>query len=228
MTTDTPTDRYLVISSDTHAGPPSEAYRDYVDPQYREAFDRDLEEALALRSIVLEAASEEQERFREDWEAETGDGGRKASYDPATRDAELDREGVAGEVIFPDADVLGGGASAPFSAGLQSSGELERVRRERAAVGQERPQLREGLRSTLERGELLRRAARGADLSLAARKTGGGRASPGRGLQCIPAQRLEVVVLRDARPEGGRPLVCAVEDLGARLRQRGQPTFERR
>ena len=34
--------RYLVISSDTHAGPPSEAYRDYVDPQYREAFDNDL------------------------------------------------------------------------------------------------------------------------------------------------------------------------------------------
>ncbi len=118
-------DRYLVISSDTHAGPPSEAYRDYVDPQHRAAFDRDLEEALALRSIILEAATEEQERFREEWEEETGDGGRLASYDPAARDAELDREGIAGEVIFPDADVLGGGASAPFSAGLQSSGELD-------------------------------------------------------------------------------------------------------
>ena len=118
-------DRYLVISSDTHAGPPSEAYRDYVDPQHRAAFDRDLEEALALRSIILEAATEEQERFREEWEEQTGDGGRQASYDPAARDAELDREGIAGEVIFPDADVLGGGASAPFSAGLQSSGELD-------------------------------------------------------------------------------------------------------
>ena len=118
-------DRYLVISSDTHAGPPSEAYRDYVDPQYREAFDRDLEQAVALRSIILESASAEQEKFRTEWESETGDGGRKASYDPATRNAELDREGVAGEVIFPDADVLGGGASAPFSAGLQSSGDLD-------------------------------------------------------------------------------------------------------
>jgi predicted TIM-barrel fold metal-dependent hydrolase len=119
------TDRYLVISSDTHAGPPSEAYRDYVDPEFREAFDRDLEQSLALRSLVLESASEEQERFRVEWEEETGDGGRRASYDPATRNAELDREGIAGEVIFPDADVLGGGASAPFSAGLQSSGELD-------------------------------------------------------------------------------------------------------
>src|SRR5215471_13572888 len=117
--------RYLVISADTHAGPPSEAYREYVDPQYREDFDRDQESALALRSLVLESASEEQAKFREEWEEQTGDGGRLASHDPAARQAELDKEGVAGEVIFPDADVLGGGASAPFSAGLQSSGELD-------------------------------------------------------------------------------------------------------
>ena len=88
-------DRYLVISSDTHAGPPSEAYRDYVDPQYREAFDEDLTTKLALRSIILEAASEEQEKFREEWEEETGDGGKLASYDPTVRDAELDKDGVA-------------------------------------------------------------------------------------------------------------------------------------
>lgn len=118
-------DRYLVISSDTHAGPPSEAYRDYIDPSFREAFDRDLATATALRSIILESASEEQAKFRVEWEEETGDGGKLASYDAATRNVELDREGVAGEVIFPDADVLGGGASAPFSAGLQSSGELD-------------------------------------------------------------------------------------------------------
>ena len=47
-------DRYLVISSDTHAGPPSEAYREYLDPRHRDAFDRDLESALALRSVILE------------------------------------------------------------------------------------------------------------------------------------------------------------------------------
>jgi predicted TIM-barrel fold metal-dependent hydrolase len=118
-------DRYLVISSDTHAGPPGEAYRNYVEPRYREAFDRDLETALALRSVILEAASAEQGKFRQEWEEETGDGGRLASYDPMVRNAELDKEGIAGEVIFPDADVLGGGASAPFSAGLASSGELD-------------------------------------------------------------------------------------------------------
>src|SRR5207302_3847989 len=61
-------DRYLVISSDTHAGPPSEAYRDHVDPQYREAFDKDQENALALRSLILDSASQEQTKFREEWE----------------------------------------------------------------------------------------------------------------------------------------------------------------
>lgn len=118
-------DRYLVISSDTHAGPPSEAYREYVDPAFREAFDRDLEMSRSIRSMVQEAASEEQLKFRDEWESETGDGGMRASHDPAVRDMELDREGIAGEVIYPDADVLGGGASAPFSAGLQSSAELD-------------------------------------------------------------------------------------------------------
>ncbi len=80
-------DRYTVISSDTHAGPRSEMYREYIDPEFREAFDRDLETALALRSIILESASEEQEKFRAEWEEETGDGGALASYDlgrPAT------------------------------------------------------------------------------------------------------------------------------------------------
>ena len=31
--------RYLVVSSDGHAGPPATHYRDYLDPRYREAFD---------------------------------------------------------------------------------------------------------------------------------------------------------------------------------------------
>ena len=40
-------DRYLVISSDCHAGLPPERYRDYVDPQYRDAFDVALPIQLA-------------------------------------------------------------------------------------------------------------------------------------------------------------------------------------
>ena len=33
------TDRYLVISSDCHAGLPPEQYRDYLDPKHRDTFD---------------------------------------------------------------------------------------------------------------------------------------------------------------------------------------------
>jgi predicted TIM-barrel fold metal-dependent hydrolase len=116
-------ERYLVISSDTHAGPPTERYGDYLDPKYRDAFEEDMHltkvESDFRRDLV------KAHEFEEQWEQETGDSGRRASWDPVERNAELDREGVAAEVIFPDADVLGGGASAPFHAGLGSSGDLD-------------------------------------------------------------------------------------------------------
>jgi predicted TIM-barrel fold metal-dependent hydrolase len=115
--------RYLVISSDTHAGPPTERYRDYLESKYFDAFDADLKanrELVEARRGLIDAGD-----FEEQWEEETGDGGKRASWDPAARNIELDREGIVAEVIFPDADVLGGGASAPFGAGLGSSGDLD-------------------------------------------------------------------------------------------------------
>jgi predicted TIM-barrel fold metal-dependent hydrolase len=115
--------RYLVISSDTHAGPPTERYGEYLDPKYRDAFEEDMR-LTKLESDFRRALVDGQE-FERQWEAETGDSGRRASWDPVRRNAELDREGVVAEVIFPDADVLGGGASAPFHAGLGSSGDLD-------------------------------------------------------------------------------------------------------
>ena len=39
---------YLVISSDTHAGLPTEQYRAYVDPDQRPAFDEMLEARNAV------------------------------------------------------------------------------------------------------------------------------------------------------------------------------------
>ena len=33
-------DRYIVVSSDGHAGPPAELYRDYLDPEFRAAVRR--------------------------------------------------------------------------------------------------------------------------------------------------------------------------------------------
>ena len=113
-------DRYTVISSDCHCGPPAEVYRDYLDPQYRENHDETaaLEKSAApgfggarvesfgkSRRQVYGAAAAVKER------------GAYGAYDPAIRARELDRDGLAGEVIFPvpqESD----GASPPFRGGL--------------------------------------------------------------------------------------------------------------
>ncbi|MEO6988984.1 MAG: amidohydrolase family protein [Aquihabitans sp.] len=106
--------KYLVISADGHAGPPAEVYREYLDPDMRTTFDE--------HQAVVEAGRMVNEDFVEEWDEETGDHELKAAFDPATRDAILDSEGVAAEVLFPDADVLGTGrtASSPFGSGLAS------------------------------------------------------------------------------------------------------------
>jgi len=105
---------YLVVSSDGHAGPPAHIYREYLDPAFREAFDAHQEAVRAGRMTNT--------AFVEEWDEETGDHELLAAYDSDVRDKILDREGVAAEVLFPDADVLGTGrtASSPFGSGLAS------------------------------------------------------------------------------------------------------------
>jgi predicted TIM-barrel fold metal-dependent hydrolase len=105
---------YLVISSDGHAGPPAAVYREYLDPEFRQAFDE--------HQAAVEAGRMVNTAFVEEWDEQTGDSEMKAGYDPDVRDGILDQEGVAAEVLFPDADVLGTGrlASSPFGSGLGS------------------------------------------------------------------------------------------------------------
>ncbi len=118
-------DRYLVISSDTHAGLPDERYREYLDPQYRERFDDDIAQRHAMRA-TMNAAREQSDakQFVDKWYEENEEG-LEGGWDAAHRDKELDADGVAGEVIFPDADAVRGGASAPFGAGLGFGGEFD-------------------------------------------------------------------------------------------------------
>jgi len=109
------TDRYLIISSDCHAGLPNADYRDWLDPEHRETFDASLKQreemlALAPRGLLNEEFAEEWFRANEE--------GLRGGWDAARRDKELDADGVAGEVIFPDSDAVTAGASAPFGAGL--------------------------------------------------------------------------------------------------------------
>ena len=115
---------YLVDSSDCHAGPPPEKYRAYMDPPFRDQYDDFLAGLAAMDDQRAAHFNAAQAIFREKFLAKTGDGGIRACWEPDLREKELDNDGVAGEVIFPDADVLGiGGISrSPFGTGLAASG----------------------------------------------------------------------------------------------------------
>ena len=92
-------ERYLVISSDGHAGPRPEVYRDYLDPEFRDEFDVQL----AARLEALRLAGERLEmRAESDKWAEGKDWGLIGAWDSDRRNEELDADGVAAEVLFVD------------------------------------------------------------------------------------------------------------------------------
>jgi predicted TIM-barrel fold metal-dependent hydrolase len=75
--------RYTVISADCHAGADLLEYRGYLDPDYREAFDTWAESYVNPYQDLTEPEAER------NWNSDR-------------RNADLDREGVAGEVIYPN------------------------------------------------------------------------------------------------------------------------------
>jgi predicted TIM-barrel fold metal-dependent hydrolase len=92
-------DRYLVISSDGHAGLPPERYRDYLDPRHREAFDQALPIQLQLTAQAerrfLVADINAQWRKGREYEL-------SGAWDADARNKVLDTDGIAAEVLFPD------------------------------------------------------------------------------------------------------------------------------
>ena len=101
-----------MISQDCHAGAPWYVYRQYMDPQYREAYDRWLERWMGGVSRIGQSAIEAEKPFqfgtmssqrqREYLEAMEKSMGHLGNWDPTVRPRELDREGIAGEVVFCD------------------------------------------------------------------------------------------------------------------------------
>ena len=74
---------YVVITGDTHAGASVDAYRDYLDPSYRDDFD-------AWRAAYRNPSKKHI-------------GGKKTkNWDSAERRADLEGDGVVAEVIFPN------------------------------------------------------------------------------------------------------------------------------
>jgi predicted TIM-barrel fold metal-dependent hydrolase len=105
--------RYVIISADGHCGLPLRDYASYLDPGFRQQFDAWAADKEAQRQLKLESNFE----YIMGWETSNAEGLRGA-YDPATRDKELDADGVAADVLFADADAVTGMGSPPFDAGL--------------------------------------------------------------------------------------------------------------
>ncbi len=107
------TDRYLVISSDCHAGLRPEEYRAYLDPKYREAFDV----ALPIQIQMTREAAKKflVDEINTDWR-KGRERGLSGAWDHDERVRVLDDDGVAAEVIFPDG--ITEMNMPPFGAGL--------------------------------------------------------------------------------------------------------------
>ena len=133
-------ERYTLISSDCHAGAPWFVYRTYLDPEFREEWDRyvvgyygllsptqgdlDREINFALTERATPA------RQREYLEAAGRSMGHLGNWDPAVRVRELDREGIAGEVVFCDGSQKN---HPPFGVGFATLPKDKRSYRERLA-----------------------------------------------------------------------------------------------
>ena len=91
-------------------------------PSTATPFDQQLAARAAMEAELVERGLRNEE-FAEEWEQENAEGLR-GGWDASRRDQELDADGVVGEVIFPDADAVTGGASAPFGAGLAATADV--------------------------------------------------------------------------------------------------------
>ena len=103
-------ERALIFSSDGHAVPRMRDYRDYLPQRMHESFDEycdfwDEHGALTLDPAYLQVRLDAD--VLEDWKRRLFDAGRlEGCHDPVKRVAELEREGIAGEVLFPDTSTL--------------------------------------------------------------------------------------------------------------------------
>lgn len=100
-------ERLMIVSSDGHAGAEMDDYREYLDPKHHEAFDAyaaTYRDVAGGRSTDLKPMSNKVNKDElETWKRDFLDAGRLDGYsDPSRRCAELDRDGVAGELLFPD------------------------------------------------------------------------------------------------------------------------------
>jgi predicted TIM-barrel fold metal-dependent hydrolase len=117
----------VMVSADGHAGAPPEAYRDYIEPQHREELDGLIEQDRRWRDTAVASR-----RFAEgtldliDRGGAIRSGGEFGAWELDRRLTELDREGVAGEILIPGHQVsilpFFGAMNRPCAPELRSAG----------------------------------------------------------------------------------------------------------
>jgi predicted TIM-barrel fold metal-dependent hydrolase len=116
-------DPYIIVSADSHAGLPTEDYREYLATKFHPQFDDFIRE----RSAALEAMTKlgvRNEDYAKKW-FEEHEEALRSGWEADRRDLELDGDGVSGEVVFPDADAVESRTCVPFGAGLGLSGDMD-------------------------------------------------------------------------------------------------------
>ena len=114
-------ERYLVISSDSHASGLPADYLPFIDPDFKQAYEdwlSDTELQQRRRAEHTGQAIYGDEALAEfQKQDEVAEGGSDGAHDSKRRAQEQDADGVVGEVIFPGG---GGETVVPFNAGLMT------------------------------------------------------------------------------------------------------------
>ncbi|MFO1536419.1 MAG: amidohydrolase family protein [Actinomycetota bacterium] len=116
-------DPYFIVAADSHAGLPTEQYREFLASKYHDAFDDFLGERAALLEEVTRMGIRD-EAYAKKW-FEDNDEGLAGGWDAIKRDQALDADGVAAEVVYPDADAVESRTCVPCGAGLGLRGDLD-------------------------------------------------------------------------------------------------------
>ena len=93
--------RHLVITADSHAGAPADVYRDYLDPEFWDDYDRLVGKVMAGEDLEARQEAQHEQQFGGDlFSVEFG--GRSGAWDHDVRLRELEELGMVADVVFPD------------------------------------------------------------------------------------------------------------------------------